>query len=39
MIWFIKIQLENMRMIGTFVYLYFVRFVIFLNVMALQFCE
>ena len=35
---FIKIQSENVKMIWT-IYLYFVWFVIFPNVMALQFCQ
>ena len=40
MVCFIKIQSENMKMTSmTLVYLYFIAFANFLNVMDLQFCE
>ena len=39
MICFIKIQSKNMKWLGTLLSLYFVSFVVFLNAMALQFCE
>ena len=39
MIYFIKIQSQNMKMTWNIIYLYFVWFVIFLNVITLQFCE
>ena len=40
-LWFAlsKFNQKIWRWLGTLVYLYFVWFVIFLNVMALQFCE
>ena len=40
-LWFALLQFNQKiwRWLGTLVYLYFVWFLIFLNVMALQFCE
>ena len=39
MIYFIKIQSENMQMTWDIRFFVFVRFVIFSNVIALQFCK
>ena len=39
MIYFIKIQSENMQMTWDIRFFAFVRFVIFSNVIALQFCK